>query len=115
MSDQNPINYRGISAELAERLGVSQAEARRTMDEVLNVLMHALVTGRGVNITGVGSFKTYDRPARTARNPQTGEPLAVPATKRIKYTPGARLLAYVNGAFPAPEDGKYERKAPKQS
>lgn len=115
MTDQHPLNYRGFAAELGDRLGLSQAEARRTLDAVLNVATDALVTERGINITGFGSLKTYERPARTARNPQTGEALAVPATKRVKYAAGQRLLGYVNGEFPTPADGVYIRKAPKQS
>jgi DNA-binding protein HU-beta len=49
-----------------------------------------------VRITGFGSFKLRQRAARRGRNPQTGAPVKVKASKSIGFTPGVRLKADLN-------------------
>ncbi|MHB1845797.1 MAG: HU family DNA-binding protein, partial [Deltaproteobacteria bacterium] len=53
-------------------------------------------SGNPVRITGFGSFKLRQRAARKGRNPQTGAPVKVKASKGIGFTPGVRLRADLN-------------------
>lgn len=53
------------------------------VSEILNAVAKSLVVGGRVEIRGFGSFALNHRPARVARNPKTGEKVAVPA----KYVP----------------------------
>ncbi len=47
---------------------------------------------------GLGSLLSVgNNAARTGRNPKTGEAMAIPASKKPKFTPGATLKAKVNG------------------
>ena len=48
-----------------------------------------------MSFVGFGSFKTTSRKARTARNPQTGEPVKIPKRRVARFTPGKALKAAV--------------------
>jgi DNA-binding protein HU-beta len=56
-----------------------------------------LTAGGEVAITGFGSFKGSARAERTGRNPRTGEPLTIAASKSVKFVPGATLKSALNG------------------
>lgn len=81
-------------SELATRLagnGSSHAQAVHAVDAVLHEITAALVAGERVALTGFGTFEPVARPARTARNPRTGEAVQVPAATVARFRPGAGL------------------------
>ena len=49
-----------------------------------------------LSLTGFGTFSVTDRPARQGRNPRTGEPKAIPASKAPKFKAGKKLKDSVN-------------------
>jgi nucleoid DNA-binding protein len=88
-------------AELvAAELGISHRQARRTVAAVLNSITRTVAAGHPVAITNFGSWHPLPVPARTARNPQDGAPVAVPATRRVRFTTSPRFLAAVRAADP---------------
>ena len=64
-------------AEMADRLvartGLSKGAAKEVVDGVFAAIGEALANGEEVRISGFGTFGTRNRPARTGRNPRTGE------------------------------------------
>lgn len=48
-------------------------------------------------VHGLGTFTVVDTEARIGRNPQTGEPIDIPAGKRIKFKASVALKAAING------------------
>ena len=84
-----------FAARLAERLKVSKAEAGRIVDEVTGLVTGTLKKGDRVRFPGFGSFRVSKRKARMARNPQTGEPVRVPAKTVPRFTPSKELKAAV--------------------
>ena len=70
--------------ELIDAVADATGESKATADKAVNATLHAIVgavaAGDKVQITGFGTFEPRDRSARTARNPQTGEEIAVKAT-----------------------------------
>lgn len=66
--------------------------------------------GEVVSIQGLGSFRMMDRKATTARNPQNGQKLNVPAQKRMKFAASHTLREFLNNgaagskATPVPAD-----------
>ena len=84
---------------IAAATGESQAASARALDALINIISKEVAAGNEVAITGFGSFKTSDRAERTGRNPRTGEPLTIAASKSVKFVPGATLKSAVsNGA-----------------
>ena len=49
-----------------------------------------------IQLSGFGSFKKVERPARTGRNPLTGKAIKIPKKNAIKFTPAKAFKEYVN-------------------
>jgi DNA-binding protein HU-beta len=95
---------------VAKRLGTTETEAKKAINAVLEEIGRSLVRREDVGLTGFGTFTVADRAERLARNPQTGERVAVPATVVVKFKAGQRLLAHVRGELTAAEDGRVTGK-----
>ena len=80
---------------IAATTGESQAATARALDALIQVISKEVSAGGEVSITGFGSFKVGQRSERTGRNPRTGEPLTIAASRTIKFVPGATLKAAV--------------------
>ncbi len=84
-----------FATRLAEKLKVSKAEGGRIVEEVTGLLTSTLKKGDRVRFPGFGTFKVSKRKARIARNPQTGEPVRVPARTVPRFTAAKELKAAV--------------------
>ncbi|HEY8081044.1 MAG TPA: HU family DNA-binding protein [Acidimicrobiales bacterium] len=92
--------------ELVETVATHTGIAKSTVGEVLNgfeeVVLASVAAGEKVTVTGFVSFDQVQRKARTARNPQTGEPIQVKASKAPKVSIGATFKKTVKGEEKAP-------------
>ena len=77
--------------QVAARTGMSVAEADAAVKAVVASVAGALGRGETVRLAGFGSFEARDRPARAGRNPRTGAPLAVPASRAVRFRAGKAL------------------------
>jgi len=87
--------------ELIEALAAETGQTKSVSGDFLNAL-ETIVTknvkkGEKVVITGFVSFERVERKARTARNPQTGEPIKVAASKAPKVSIGAAFKKAIKG------------------
>jgi len=76
---------------VAESASLSKADAGAAVDAVLSGISGALASGDSVSLVGFGTFSVTARAARTARNPRTGDPINVPASKAPKFKAGKGL------------------------
>jgi DNA-binding protein HU-beta len=77
---------------LKEQAGLATlAQAEAAYEGLFNILAETLKKGDSIAISGFGSFKLVQRKARKGRNPRTGEEIAIPASKAVKFTPGKSL------------------------
>ena len=87
-------------SELAERLagptGMSRAGAKDAVDGVFEAIGEALANREEARILGFGTFGTRFRPARTARNPRTGERLSIAASTVPAFNASKTLKDVVN-------------------
>lgn len=90
------MNKRELVDALSERLGSKKAAAE-AVDAILETIQSTVAKGEKVAITGFGSFEKADRPARTARNPATGNAIQVAATSVPKFKAGADFKNLVAG------------------
>lgn len=90
------MNRSEIASSIAVRTGVSNATATSMLAAFEQVLTEAVARGEKVQLTGVLTAERVERPARTGRNPQTGEPLEIPAGHGVKLTAGSRLKSAVS-------------------
>ena len=85
-----------IAGRLVDRIGLSRSGAGNAVDAVFEAVGEALANGEEVRIVGFGTFTTKSRPARTGRNPRTGESLEIPASAAPAFKPGKVLKDAVN-------------------
>ena len=85
-------------SELIERVAkrgrMTKAGARRMVDLVMGELEGGVKEVRGngsVTIPRVGTFRITKRSARMGRNPRTGEPMRIKASKSLRMRPAANL------------------------
>lgn len=92
-TDKQPLNKSKLIDEVHEILGqsVPRSAAEKALTSVLEAIENGIVNHGGVQIVGFGSFVVKDRAARTVRNPRTGEPIEVAATKVCSFKPGTAL------------------------
>jgi DNA-binding protein HU-beta len=88
-----------LISEIAERSGVAKADVERALKAFEDVTQEIVAKGdEKLSLPGFLTFEQTTRSARTGRNPQTGEPIQVPATKAVKITVGSKLKAAAKGA-----------------
>ena len=77
--------------ELAEDFELPRRQVTELVEAMLEKITDVLKSGDKVQLTPFGQFRIRDRAARVARNPQTGEPVNVPAKRVLKFTAGRTL------------------------
>ncbi len=82
------MNKGELIEAVARNTGESKATAEKVINETLDVIVSGVVMSGKVQITGFGTFEARDRAARTARNPQTGDPINVKATRTPAFKAG---------------------------
>jgi DNA-binding protein HU-beta len=109
------VNKAQLIDVVAQNLNVSRRVAGDAVDAVLAGITGAVIDGDRVSLTGFGTFETAHRPARTARNPRTGEQVRVAASTVPKFRAGQAFKDEVNGskAKPARKAGKKTATAKK--
>lgn len=80
-----------LIARVADAAGMTKVDSAKGVDAVADVITKALKKGEKVTWTGFGTFEVRNRAARTGRNPQTGAPLHIPATKTPAFKAGKSL------------------------
>lgn len=97
------MNKSELIDALATYFDGSKAEATRALNVFVHTVSAATAAGERVAITGFGVFERVERPARTVRNPRTGERLDVAATAVPRFRAGTELKAYVSGQRTVPD------------
>ncbi|MBD3366136.1 hypothetical protein GF360_02205 [candidate division WWE3 bacterium] len=76
---------------VADQAGLTKVDAKKAVDAVDEIIGDALSRGEKVTWTGFGTFEVRSRAARMGRNPQTGAPMRIPATKTPAFRAGKGL------------------------
>ena len=101
--------------ELAEDFDIPRRQLAEVVESILEKMTAKLKKGEKVQLTPFGQFKVRNRPARMARNPQTGEPVKVPAKRVMRFLPSRALKEAVGvkrGASKSKAGAAKKRKAP---
>ncbi len=92
------MNKTDLAKIVAGDHDLTQTRATLVVDTVLNAIQHAVAAGDDVRLPGHGTYKATRRPARTARNPMTGDTIDVPAKTVPAFTPAGAFKDQVNRA-----------------
>ena len=94
-------NRKAVSAVTVRPAGAACADAGKTsaaaaVDSFIAGVTKSLKKGQPITFVGFGTFKTSQRKARMARNPQTGAAIKIPKRKVVRFTAGKALKSAVN-------------------
>ncbi|MFO8012136.1 MAG: HU family DNA-binding protein [Phycisphaerae bacterium] len=80
---KKPMTKTQIMSTLAERTDLQKKEVQQVVEELVNLACEE--AKNGFKIPGLGKLELKNRKARMGRNPQTGEPIRIPAKKVLKF------------------------------
>ena len=92
------MNKTEMIEHIAQQADLSKASAGRALEAFIQGVQSALRKGDAVTLVGFGTFAVSTRPARTGRNPRTGETMEIAASFGAKLTAGSKLKAAANGS-----------------
>ena len=90
------MNKQDLIAKIAQDTGITKSNATAAVESFFEGITKSLKKGQPITFVGFGTFKTAQRKARMARNPQTGAAIKVPKRRVVRFTPGKALKGAVN-------------------
>lgn len=90
------MNRSDLIDTVAAGAGLSKADATKAVDALFEGITEALKRNEEVKLAGFGVFSVAERAAREGRNPSTGEPIQVPASRAVKFKAGKQLKDGIN-------------------
>jgi len=85
------MNRQELIAKIASDTRSSKAAAAAAVESLIDGITRSLKKGDAITFVGFGTFKTAQRKARTARNPQTGATIRIPKRRVVRFTAGKAL------------------------
>jgi DNA-binding protein HU-beta len=86
------MNTNDLAQYVSEQDGaLTKAQAKQLVEAVFAGVREAALKGEEVSVPGFGKFKVQNKPARTGRNPRTGEAVQIAATKKLAFQPAKAL------------------------
>jgi DNA-binding protein HU-beta len=85
-------------AKLAEQSGLSKKQADTVLAEMVNMIIGSVKKGDAVKIPNLGAWRKRKTSARMGRNPQTGEPIKIPARVKVRFSVAKSFKEAVLGA-----------------
>jgi DNA-binding protein HU-beta len=90
------VNKNELIANVAGSADLTKTDAEKAVNAVFATIKQALKKGEEVRLVGFGTFAVTKRKATTGRNPRTGEPIKIKASKQPKFRAGKALKEEVN-------------------
>ena len=90
------MNKSELIEHIASETGLTKVAAGEALEAVIGGVKKTLKKGGAVSLVGFGGFSVVKRKARVGRNPATGAPLKIKASKSVKFTVGKALKEAVN-------------------
>jgi len=90
------VNKSQLIDAIAEAADLPKASAAKALEAVIDTVSNTLKGGEQVVLVGFGTFSVKERPARTGRNPQTGQPIEIAAARIPNFKAGKALKDAVN-------------------
>ena len=109
------MNKGELVESIAQRSGLDKRQAEGALNAFVDAVMDAVKGGERVAILGFGSFNPRSRSARTGRNPQTGAPVKIAASKSVGFAPGAAFKTTLNGKGGAKKAAPAKKATAKKS
>ena len=90
------MNANELIAKLSETHGVSKAQAKSIIDDILKDIVDAAASGAEVSLPGFGKIKLKVTPEREGRNPANGEKIKIAASKKLTFSSAKSVKDLLN-------------------
>lgn len=90
------MNKTDIIKTVAEEANISQRAAAAALDSLVKLIKDRAAHGQETRLHGFGTFTVKNRVARIVKNPQTREPMAIPAKNVLNFKPTRTTADYLN-------------------
>jgi DNA-binding protein HU-beta len=91
-----PMTKNELITAVADSSRITKTDAAKAVEATFDIITGALKQGTEVKLIGFGTFTVVDRKAREGRNPRTGQPVMIAASKAPKFSAGKGLKDAVN-------------------
>lgn len=81
-----------LLSEIQKISGEKKATVENVVETMLNVMKEELQANGQITLKEFGTFQVKMAAAKTGRNPKTGEPVAIPARKVVKFKASKSLI-----------------------
>src|SRR5246500_4408628 len=88
---QNTVSLKHLAATLAEDHEMPKKQAEAILGDLVNLVTKHLKKGDRIRLAGLGILVVRKRAARMGRNPATGEPIQIKASKKVAFRPAKEL------------------------
>ena len=85
------LTLRHLAERLSEVHELPKRQANEMLIQVIEIISRSLKKGEKIRLSGLGILQVRKRAARMGRNPQTGEPIKIKASKKIAFRPAKEL------------------------
>jgi DNA-binding protein HU-alpha len=85
-----------LIANIAAKAAISREKSNEVVNALIDEIRLAVARDEKVNLIGLGTFESRARSERMGKNPQTGQPMKIPARKTVGFKPGKALKDAVN-------------------
>ena len=93
-----PLSRADVVSEVSAKTQMPNAQVDQVIRAFEDSLKRTLSSGGEVRMAGLGTFKVSDRAARMGRNPKTGEPLQIAASKNVRFSAGKAFKDAIGGS-----------------
>jgi DNA-binding protein HU-beta len=96
------VNKSGLIDAVSKTTSLAKRDAEEAVNALVHVVSKEVRSGRRVVVAGFGSFNPTHRGARLGRNPRTGVPVSISASRGVRFAASAMLKEVLNGKAPLP-------------
>jgi len=90
------MNKAELVAAIAAKTELSKKDAEKALKAFTDIVADELKKGNKIQLVGFGTFEVSKRAAREGRNPQSGAPMKIAASKAPKFKAGKALKDFIN-------------------
>ena len=88
---QNTVSLKHLAAALAETHEMPKKQGEALLTELVDLITKHLPKGDRIRLVGLGVLQVRKRAARMGRNPATGEPIQIKASKKVAFRAAKEL------------------------
>jgi DNA-binding protein HU-beta len=88
---QNTVSLKHLAAALAENHEMPKKQGEAVLNDLVTMITKHLKKGDRIRIVGLGVLVVRKRAARMGRNPATGEPVQIKASKKVAFRAAKEL------------------------